>query len=133
MKRVVALVAILFALSACASVDKAAVVESMAEKAGIVCWVYMPNSHDYVESVCALKEVLTNDANPAAAQALLKEAIGQLWVQAGDTGTWLVQSTLNDFVRFSGLNAKSISSDNVKEWLAAVEAFCGGIEMAKKM
>jgi hypothetical protein len=129
-----ALFLILVLVTGCAGtqVDTKDVVNSLAEKAGIACYAYLPEHRDLIEQVCVVMTIL-DETDPVLAQEKIKEVIGNLWIAADECGMWLVQTTLNDFVRFSGLNTESPTTEKVKEWLSFLDAFCAGAEMAKKM
>ena len=130
MKRFI-LVIISLVLAGCATTGtQTALVDSLAEKAGIVCYTYLPQHRDKIHSICAVSSLISPGLDPAVVQETLQEEIGALWVAGGDTGAGLVSTTLNDLVRFTGINDKIVNSESVKRWSQAMTAFCAGVEIA---
>lgn len=128
-----AIAAIVLVAAGCATTtNQHAVIESLAEKAGIVCYTYLPGHRVEIQSICAIAGVISPDLDPATVQKTLQDQIASLWVAGGETGAWLVSTTLNDLVRFTGLNDKIVNSDSVKRWSQAMTAFCSGVEIAGK-
>ena len=127
-KFLLAIIALLIA--GCATTGtKTALIDSMAEKAGIVCYTYLPTHRVEINAFCALSAVLAPDSDPVQAQEYLKANIARLWVAGGDTGAWIVATTLNDFVRFTGLQGAA-NKDSLKTWIDATKSFCGGVTIA---
>lgn len=107
------------------------IVDSLAEKAGIICWQYLPEQQVVFDGICAVHEGLFSDADPALAQEQIKEFLGKIWVQAGDAEAWLVQTTLNDLVRYMELNTSDPTKEKLDLWLSVLGEFCRGVQLAK--
>lgn len=135
MKKIAVLFLVPLMLMGCAmwQVDRNAVIDSVAEKAGLAAYNYLPEHRNYVELVCDLEGMLQGGITPLEVQKIVSDRIGLLWVQAGEVGAWIVQTSLNDLVRFSGLDSETPVLEDVARWTRVIGAFCGGVEIAKTM
>lgn len=108
------------------------VVESLCSTTGISLYQALPSQRSKMDLVCALHYGLDSSLDPVQTQAKLKDAIGSIWVGAGDVGAWSSQIALNAMVRFMDLNTNEPSKELITFWHDSIDQFCKGIEIAKK-
>ena len=112
--------------------DNKPIIDSLAENSAIACWMYAPQSRAYLMAVCAVNGAIDEDTDPVVAQEAIKKALERLWVNVGTQDAWLIQTMLNDLVRFAGLNTPEPTKEKLEFWLSIMTEFCGGVQMMDK-
>jgi len=126
------LVLLLVVIVGCAGMQAVDVFNSLAEKAGYACYTYLPEYRSATVSTCALKSIVQGTNDPLVVQTLIQEQIGKLWVASTENDQAFIALILNDLVRMTGLKTTTPTNEKVKDWMAMLDSFCGGIVLAQK-
>jgi hypothetical protein len=120
-------------LSGCSENQKN-IINIVAKDAGMVVYAKMPPAkRPLVENICLTYDLICNMDNPdpAVVKKLLDDALGRVWITAGEYDLMMVQALLNDLVSVSGLNSTA-NKEKLQEWLFGVRSFCVGVDFAKQ-